>query len=207
MTDELAGAAASTVAPAMPILPARMVLSTEQHLRAIADPMRSRILVVLQHETATAKQLAVRLGAVPGTIAHHMQVLEAAGLVQIVARRLVHGIQAKYYARSARIFVFAIPPDVVGVASVEEDFLAKGQQELAEALVASQEDPTLSAGFPHVRLTASRARYYADRLDALVEELLNEPLDPGGDVYGFVYALFRAPPDLQPAPSRSEDDA
>ncbi|HKD75819.1 MAG TPA: helix-turn-helix domain-containing protein, partial [Ktedonobacterales bacterium] len=95
--DRPAGAEMQASDPVvMPLLPPRLMITTEQQLKAIADPLRTRILVLLQHEPLTAKQIADRLSAVPGTIGHHIQVLEAAGLVQIVARRIIHGIQAKY---------------------------------------------------------------------------------------------------------------
>lgn len=183
----------------MPPLPPTMLITTEQQLKAIADSLRSRMLVILQHQPATVKQLADHLGAVPGTVAHHMQVLEAAGLVQIVARRLVHGIQAKYYARAARIFIFNVPHDVAGGLTVEVDFLTKAREELAEALATNGEDVCLASGFPHVRLTTERALHYQQRLDDLLSDLLNEPLDPAGQVYGLVLSFFKAPAALQPS--------
>lgn len=69
--------------------------------------------------STAAKQLAARLGASPGTVGHHLHVLEDAGLAQIVARRVVRGIVAKYYTRTARIFDFDLPVDIIGQTSVE----------------------------------------------------------------------------------------
>jgi DNA-binding transcriptional ArsR family regulator len=53
----------------------------------------------------TTKQLATRLDGTPGAIGHHLRVLERAGLARIVALRLTKGIVAKYYARTARLFL------------------------------------------------------------------------------------------------------
>src|SRR5689334_22783650 len=90
----------------MPELPARLVVNTAQQFTALGDPMRWRVLGVIQSQPATAKQIASQLKIAPGTAGHHLQVLEAAGLARVVARRLlVHGIVAKYYARSARLFI------------------------------------------------------------------------------------------------------
>src|SRR5689334_17362152 len=90
----------------MPALPPTLVIRTIQQFKAISDPVRSRILKLIQYQPATAKQIAERFHIPHGTVGHHLQVLEAAGLAQVVARRLVRGIVAKYYSRTARIFVF-----------------------------------------------------------------------------------------------------
>ncbi|HXZ06172.1 MAG TPA: winged helix-turn-helix domain-containing protein, partial [Ktedonobacteraceae bacterium] len=71
---------------AMPDLPVYVVISTVQQLKAISDPVRSRILGIIQNQPATAKQIADSLQASPGAIGHHMHVLEAAGLAHVVAR-------------------------------------------------------------------------------------------------------------------------
>lgn len=189
---------------AMPTLPPKLVLTTEQQLKALADSLRARILVLLQHQPATAKQIAERLGAVPGTIGHHLQVLEEAGLVQVVARRIVHGIVAKYYTRTARIFFMEFPPEVMGAGSITLDFLTDARNELAEALGTIGDPAMLESGFPHARLSAGRAQVYQQRLSAIFEDLMNEPPDPNGQVYGLSAAFFLAPLSLQVA---STDDA
>jgi len=190
----------------MPTLPPTLHITTEQQFKGVADPMRSRILVLLQHEPLTVKGVATRLGAVPGTISHHMQVLEAAGLVQVVATRIIHGIQAKYYARAARIFIFDPPPEMAGAGSVEMDFLSDARAELAEALGNYGPETPGTSGFPHVRLTPERAQHYQERIEALMLDLVQEPLDPAGEVFGMVVAFFRAPPVLQPGAGEGKDD-
>lgn len=182
---------------AMPALPPKLVLTTERQLKALADPLRSRMLVLLQHQPATAKQIADRLGAVPGTIGHHLQVLEEAGLVQVVARRLIHGIVAKYYTRTARIFFWEFPPDVMGASSLDLELLRDARNELAEALGTLGDQVVLEGGFPHARLSAERAQVYQQRLTALFADLMNEPADPDGQVYGLSAAFFLSPPSLQ----------
>src|SRR6266852_9431044 len=98
----------------MPELPARLMITTFEQFKAVSEPVRSRILGIIQNQPATAKQIADRLGATPGAIGHHLHVLEEAGLAQIVARRLVRGIVANYYTRTARIFNYDLPEDVTG---------------------------------------------------------------------------------------------
>lgn len=184
---------------AMPMLPPKLVLTTEHQLKALADSLRSRILVLLQHQPATTKQIAERLGAVPGTVGHHLQVLEEAGLVQVVARRIVHGIVAKYYTRTARIFFMEFPPEVTGASSIDLTLLMDARNELAESLGTIGDRAVLEGGFPHARLSAERAQVYSQRLSAIFEDLMNEPPDPNGQVYGLSASFFLAPPSLQVA--------
>src|SRR5215467_4196682 len=101
-----------SVSVEMPELPRHLELTTERQLKAFTEPVRVRILRIIQNQPATAKQIADRLGFSPGTIGYHLQVLEEAGLAQIVARRLVRGIVAKYYTRTARVFDFKFPEEM-----------------------------------------------------------------------------------------------
>src|SRR5579864_817749 len=124
----------------MPELPARVSITTFEQFKAISEPVRSRILGIIQNQPATAKQLADRLRATPGAIGHHLRVLEEAGLAQIVARRLVRGIVANYYTRTARIFDFDLPREVTGDTSMNLEIMRTALNELSEADVNIDED-------------------------------------------------------------------
>ncbi len=194
----------------MPQLPLELFVTTPQQFKAIGDPTRSRILAIIRHRPATAKQIANTLKIAPGTIGHHLQVLEAAGLAQVVARRLTHGIIAKYYTRTARIFKFDFAPEVRGNMSVALDIISKVRDELAESISAygdtattNGEDGLCQVGFPHTRLSAERAQEYSQRLQTLIHDFLSEPDDPHGQIYGLGIALLLAPPYMQDDTQRS----
>ena len=180
----------------MPELPTRLTITTAQQFKAISDPTRSRILGIIQNQPATAKQIADRLGATPGAIGHHLHILEAAGLAKVIARRLVRGIVANYYTRTARIFLYDLPEEIKGDLSVELDIMTRARDELAEAIV-TVDDPLRMDGFPHIRLSQERAETYHERLEALIDEMLNETPDPSGEVYGIFIAMFKAPAYMQ----------
>lgn len=202
----------------MPELPARLTVNTVQHLKALGDATRSRILGIIQLQPATAKQIADKLGIAPGTIGHHLQVLEAAGLAQIVARRLVHGIIAKYYTRTARIFVYDFQIEVGDKATIVLDMHTKVRDELVETLSEDANnkrdtvfsDEYCTNAFPHARLSKARAEEYRKRISAIIDDLIEEPPDPDGQVYGFYSASFVAPAYLQHGhkrPSNEENEA
>lgn len=179
----------------MPDLPAQLTVNTLQQFKALNDPVRSRILAIVRHKPATAKQLATVLKATPGAIGHHLKVLEEAGLVQVVARRLIRGIVARYYTRTARIFNYDLPQELE--ASVNVDILTRARDELSEASLNQEADPYQLAGFPHARLTPERAAYYQTRLNDLILEMLQEPVPPDGSIYAMCMALFMAPDYIQ----------
>lgn len=181
----------------MPDLPLSLEVNSPQHMKALGDPLRHKILGIIQSRPATAKQIADRLKTPPGTIGYHLQVLEAAGLAKVVARRLVRGIVAKYYTRTVRIFNYNFPPDVTGSVPTTVQFLADARDELAEALVGGEADVPVKTAFPHTRLTPERREYFERRVIALVDEFIAETPAREGVVYSLSLAFFQAPAYLQ----------
>lgn len=192
----------------MPDLPIRLTISTEQQFKAISDMARSRILGVIQYQPLTASQVARRLHATPGAIGHHLRVLEEAGLVKVVARRITRGIVASYYTRTARIFEFDLPPEVRG-STAKMDIAEKAHAELLDSTVSYEDDPLRCDAFPHVRLTLERMTEYQKRFNALLDEMIEEPPDLSGEVYGVFFGIFKSPPYMQvsgPAEDTSASD-
>ncbi len=195
----------------MPELPARFAITTMEQMKAVADPTRDRILGIIQQQPATAKQVADRLKMAPGTINHHLQVLEAAGLAKVVARRLIRGIVAKYYTRTARIFEYCFAPEIVDRESMSLKILTSARSDLAESLAATSEDVVVNAASPRTRLSPERIKAFDERLAALIDEFIHEPYDPNGEVYTLCAAFFKAPPYLQQvqnlsvSPSREQE--
>lgn len=177
----------------MPALPVRLTINTTEQFKAISEPIRMKMLRIMLNQPATAKQLADRLEATPGAIGHHLKVLEEAGLARVVALRVTRGIIARYYTRSARIFMYEMPPELTAPGSVGIDFLTDARDELADATLDYGEDTTLNSGFPHARINKEKAAYFSAKLEALMDEFLEEPNDPEGEVYGLSVSFFRAP--------------
>jgi DNA-binding transcriptional ArsR family regulator len=190
-------------APVIPDLPPSLTLRSAKQYKALGDPLRVRILDLIQHQPRTAKQLAGLLERPPGTIGHQLRVLEAAGLAQVVARRLVKGIVAKYYARTAHIFLVETPQELSAERAPGDVRLLRARDELVESLATLGAEAYFgyedSPEFFHVRLNPERARVYRDRLSALTADLLHETPDPEGTVFAVSVAFFVAPPSMQVA--------
>lgn len=195
---------AESVPVTMPELPATLRVETVEQFRAASDPIRVKILGIIQTQPATAKQIAERLGATPGAIGHHLHILEETGLAQVVARRLVRGVVAKYYTRTARLFEFSLPPELVGLTDHSLDIMTIARAQLAEAIQGDAEAVHFMA-FPHARLGPERAQHYQERLEALLADLLAEPVDPAGQSYGVCLAFFASPAYLQAAQPEAQN--
>jgi len=85
---------------------------TAQQMKAVANPMRLRILSLCEGAELTNKQLADRLARDPSTTLHHVRLLEAAGLIEAAGiRKGPSGAYEKPYHSTglARRLSFALP--------------------------------------------------------------------------------------------------
>ncbi len=181
----------------MPELPLCLIINTQPQFKAVSDPIRSRILGIIQHRPATAKQIADQLGVTPGAVGHHLHVLETAGLAQVVARRVIRGIIANYYTRTARIFEFKFPPDVTGEQLMTLHLVTRMRDDISETLAEQGEAGVYSASHPRARLSRERVEVYKKRLLDLVNDFIAEEPDPHGQVHSLFTTLFVSPRYLQ----------
>lgn len=89
---------------ARPVASAVYRIRDLEQLRALSDPLRLRILEAFAHGARTTKQVAGSLGEKPTKLYHHVDALEAAGLVRLVETRPKRGTLEKYYEAVARVF-------------------------------------------------------------------------------------------------------
>jgi putative molybdopterin biosynthesis protein len=80
-------------------------LQTLEQLKLLADPRRMRILRLLLVEPASLTRLARILKRSPAWVRHHLLVLEAAGLVELVEVRTTGKVTEKFYRAKAGAFM------------------------------------------------------------------------------------------------------
>ncbi len=68
-----------------------------EQVRALAHPLRLRLLELFAERVRTTKQAAEALGEAPTRLYHHVATLERAGLVRLRETRRVRGATEKYF--------------------------------------------------------------------------------------------------------------
>jgi len=77
------------------------VIDDVETLKAVADPMRMRILFELD-DPRTVKELASVFDVPQTRLYYHVKILERAGLIRVVSRRTVSGIEERTYRCTAK---------------------------------------------------------------------------------------------------------
>jgi DNA-binding transcriptional ArsR family regulator len=177
---------------------------TPARLKALGDPLRLLILDLVLERAMTVSELAERTVRPKGTVGYHVDVLIAAGLLQVVRTRRVRAVEERFYGRAARTVVFPdhVDGEIPFLDAVLRDIDLDRTRDHAEVSTFT---------FRHARIPRERAFEFATRLDALALEFIAEPR--GGDVeYGLYFALFptnrlaraagsgTAPPDPETSP-------
>ena len=160
--------------------PGMLVLETSDQMRAFADPNRTEIIRLLAERPATTTELAEAMGRPNGSVAHHVKVLEEAGLVTVVGTRKVRAITEKFYGRTAATFV--LPHADHGS---HLSFLREAVEEAREPA----EGETAFFSLRHARIPADRLDEFTDRLIDVAEEFAGAPR-AGSTVYGLVVGIY-----------------
>lgn len=167
-----------------------LVVRAPEQLKALADELRSRIVILLRERAQSTTGLAEKLGLPKGTVSHHLKVLEHAGLIRVVRTRRVRAVTEKYYGRTARLFLYesSDAADATDVRNIVAASLRVAADEILP-LPPDSDDPGCS-GVIRVRLNRADAARFNRRLDKLMMEF-RAAEDPNGEPYGLATALYR----------------
>jgi len=168
-----------------------LVVRAPEQLKALADELRSRIVVLLRERARSTTELAEKLGLPKGTVGHHVKVLEKAGLIRVVRTRKVRALTESYYGRTARLFLYE-SQDESGAEDVRDIVAASLRVAADEILPLNYADPDAVAcsGVLRVRLNADDAMRFERRLDRLMKEFTDAE-DPQGVPFGLALAMYR----------------
>jgi DNA-binding transcriptional ArsR family regulator len=164
---------------------------TPERLKALGDPLRSRICDLVLERAMSVTELAGRVGRPKGTVAYHVDVLVDAGLLKVAHTRRVRAIDERFYGRVARTFML---PDTSDELPFLRDVLAEVDFGAIDRTEAVSSDPTPGSypgltTYRRARIPSERATEYARRLHELALEFIDEPRD--GDLeFGLYLALF-----------------
>jgi DNA-binding transcriptional ArsR family regulator len=159
-----------------------LIVSEPRQLKALADDLRTKIVMLLRDQARSTQELAAELGLPKGTVAHHVKVLEQAGLTRVVRTRKVRAVTEKYYGRVARLFVYKVddPADARALG-------AAALRQAADELGAAPKGAMF--GLVGARLSPADAKRFERRLDRLVNDF-RERETPDGVPYRLAAALW-----------------
>src|SRR5262245_1324226 len=164
----------------------RLALTRPSQVKAISHPLRTTILGLLHERAATVSELAVALERPKSTVAHHVRVLNDAGLVEVVRTRRVRAIEERFYGRTARMFYVGVErsPDGDQLPLDFNDF-----EVAASESAAAYRDGKLWGFIRHARISEAQAGEFWERMAELVREFDQLPRS-GDTMYGFVLGVY-----------------
>jgi DNA-binding transcriptional ArsR family regulator len=174
-------------------------LTEPAQYKALFDQTRHEIVSLLLERAATTSELAQVLGKPKGTVGHHLKVLEDAGLIHVVRTKRVRALEAKYYGRVARVFMFH---EIGEAAGASAQVLGKATAELAD--VPGDNTRPSFGNIRYARIPDDRAEEWKQRFYDLLDEFARQPRG-GATTYGFVVGLY--PTSRPPLPDENSGDS
>lgn len=158
-----------------------IVADSPARLKALGNPLRALILDLVLERAMTVTELAARVRKPRGTVAHHVGVLAAAGLLKVTGTRRVRAIEERFYGRTAHTIIF---PDEATDGDLP--FIADAR---AEADLSAGNEDTGGFTLRHARIPAELAQEFTERVMALANEFTRLPRG-GTREYAFLAGVF-----------------
>ena len=153
--------------------------ATAEEYKAMAHPLRLRILRVCLYETRTNKEIAAALDIAPATCLHHVRQLVRTGFLEPdVPRPGPRGSTEKPYRATGKSWYLQPPP---GTGPTEH---LAGLDATRDELLRSGPDRVRAGARLGLKLSAARAKELEARLDSLIEEYADAAPDARGREYG-----------------------
>lgn len=158
----------------------------EAEAKAMASPLRLRVLRVALHEPHTNKEIAEALGMNPASVLHHVRTLVDTGfLIEQPVRRGARGSRERPYLASGKTWYLEAVETLAG----ERDLLLETFLQEVRALPPGALD-SARLGF---RLREADRERVIGKFQALLEEVSRMPSDPQGEPWS-LYLGFHPDP-------------
>jgi predicted ArsR family transcriptional regulator len=159
--------------------------ATPAEFKAMAHPLRMRILRLCRHDALTNKQIADRLGRDPATTLHHVRTLCKTGfLAAEPARTGTRGALEKPYRATDKSWILSVAGGddlITGVVA--------GLDALREELIDAGPDAVVYNSRLGLRLSPEEVAELSARLDQLAEEYHARVPTEGGSSVGLHLTL------------------
>ena len=161
--------------------------ATAAEVRALAHPLRLRIIRALYDGPASNKELAGRLHEDPATVLYHVRTLTKTGFLKRAGTRPgARGSVEKLYASTGKSWRISVDSGLPARGGVSQAMLDAFLAELRDA------GPDSIVGTARLALVLSRERVgeLQSRIEAVLDEFA-DTYDDGGERVAVFYALHR----------------
>ncbi len=175
--------------------------ATSADFKALAHPLRLRIIRLCGHETQTNKQLADRLDLDPATSLHHVRTLVRSGFLEAEPPRTgLRGALEKPYRATTKSWRLAIldPDD-------RQSVVIAGVDALRAELLDAGPDALLTNSRLGLQLSTEETVELTERLEALGTEYAQRPTTLNGTRVGLFLTLHQLTEPTEQADPRSAD--
>jgi DNA-binding transcriptional ArsR family regulator len=170
----------------------------EAEAKAIASPLRLRILRATLHEPRTNKEIAETLGLNPATVLHHVRTLADTGfLIEQPVRRGPRGSRERPYLASGKTWYLDLGDASTSVGG--QDLLLRTFLEEVSALPPGLLD-SARLGF---RLNQDDRERLMTRFQDLLQEVAELPSDPEGEPWSLYLGFHPEVPAAGDPPRRT----
>jgi DNA-binding transcriptional ArsR family regulator len=184
------------------------IFDTAEGLKALADPLRLRFLVLVADRPSTVKEAAGALGVPATRLYYHVKLLERWGLIEVTDRRLVSGIEERTYRAIASNWTMSpsLAASAISTSGVLRAVMNMARAEMeaviherpGEPMSAQTTSPLPSLGLTQLALGDDDLAEVERRLAALMEEFgALRAQDAGGKpMYHMLFAVYPVPRSL-----------
>jgi DNA-binding transcriptional ArsR family regulator len=161
--------------------------ATPAEFKAMAHPLRLRILRLCLHDALTNKELAERLHKDPATVLHHVRMLVDTGfLAPDRVRSGARGALEKPYRATGKSWVLSAE-------TPEQEMVERivVLDALRAELLETPPGDVLEGARLGVQLSATKAKRYQARIEKLIQDLAAEPDERDGEKLGFYVTWHR----------------
>lgn len=166
--------------------PAREATAAEA--KALAHPVRIRILQVLRGESKTNKEIAEALGTTPGATLHHVNVLLEQGFVETQKERIGRrGAREIPYEATGKTRILSFQDNSANSADVRNAIL----QSALDGYTAAHTEARFGEWSVTLHLTPKRLNGFQDRIHEVITEYAQDKPTASTKKYGFFGAGYR----------------
>lgn len=194
------------------------VIESLEQLRALADPLRTRILEALVRQSRTTSQLAELFGETNNKLHYHVHEMERFGLIKLVEKRERGGVLEKYYRAVARDFTIApalLSPsttnDVVEVVRSHFDRMVQGLAQSLERGGAEAGSGEKISESVHITtdamwMTEEESKELVQQINALIAPLMQPRGEAGERAWRVYFVLHTSPQDEEVKKTESDSE-